>query len=125
MRFSKTIGLVSIGQKAAAKYCLFPMAFVVAALLASSPIQAQQYLGTLSGSVADATGAKIVGANVTAKDITTNFETKVVTNGSGEYTIPFLTPDTYTVTIASLASAMKPGAISSSPPGKPCSRTSS
>jgi hypothetical protein len=101
MRFSKTIGLVSIGQKAAAKYCLFPMAFVVAALLASSPIQAQQYLGTLSGSVADATGAKIVGANVTAKDVTTNFETKVVTNGSGEYTIPFLTPDTYTVTIAS------------------------
>ena len=101
MRFSKTIDLVSIGQKAAMKYCLIPMAFVVAAFLASSPIQAQQYLGTLGGSVSDSTGAKIVGASVTAKNVTTNFETKIVTNGSGDYTIPFLTPDTYSVTVAS------------------------
>jgi hypothetical protein len=72
---------------------------VVTALLASSSIQAQQYLGTLSGSVADQTGAKVVGASVTAKAASTNFVTKAVTNGSGDYTIPFLTPDTYTVTI--------------------------
>jgi len=101
MQFRKTIGSVSIRQKAAAKSCLFLLAFVVAALLATSSIQAQQYLGTLSGSVSDATGAKVVGANVTATDVTTNFETKAVTNGSGEYTIPFLTPDTYKVTVAS------------------------
>jgi hypothetical protein len=98
MRFSNTIGIVSTGQKAA-KFCLFLVAFVVTALLASSSIQAQQYLGTLSGSVADQTGAKVVGASVTAKAALTNFETKAITNGSGDYTIPFLTPDTYTVTI--------------------------
>jgi len=69
--------------------------------LASSLVQAQQYLGTLSGSVSDSSGAKVVGANVTATDITTKFETKAVTNGSGSYTIPFLTPDTYSVTVAS------------------------
>ncbi len=62
---------------------------------------AQQYLGTLSGNISDPTGAKIVGANVTATDTTTNFVTKATTNGSGEYTIPFLTPDTYTITVAS------------------------
>ncbi|MGA3160509.1 MAG: carboxypeptidase-like regulatory domain-containing protein [Terracidiphilus sp.] len=90
---------MSTGTKAATKFCLFLVTLVVTGLLATSSIQAQQYLGTLSGSVSDATGAKIVGATVTAKDVTTNFETKVVTNGSGVYTIPFLTPDTYTVTV--------------------------
>jgi Carboxypeptidase regulatory-like domain len=65
------------------------------------PAHAQQYLGTLSGSVSDATGAKIVGAQVTATDTTTNFVTKAVTNGAGHYSIPFLTPDTYTVTTES------------------------
>ena len=98
MRFSNTNGIVSTRQRAA-KFCLFLVTFVVTALLASSSIQAQQYLGTLSGSVADQTGAKVVGASVTAKAASTNFETKAITNGSGDYTIPFLTPDTYTVTI--------------------------
>ena len=101
MQFSKTIGFEVLRQKAAAMSCLFLMAFVVACLAAPSSIHAQQYLGTLSGSVSDPTGAKVVGASVTATDITTKFETKAVTNGSGDYTIPFLTPDTYSVTVAS------------------------
>jgi Carboxypeptidase regulatory-like domain len=64
-----------------------------------TPLRAQQYLGTLNGSVADSTGAKVVGAAVTAKDLTTNFVSKGVTNGEGAYTIPFLTPDVYTITV--------------------------
>jgi len=75
------------------------VAFVAAAIVAPSWIQAHQYLGTLSGSGSDATGVKVVGAKVTAIDVTTKFATNSVTNGSGDYTIPFLTPDTYTVTI--------------------------
>jgi len=100
MKLSKRIDFVSMKHKGAARRCLLLMAFVVTALFASSSIQAQQYLGTLSGSVSDSTGAKVVGANVTATDITTKFETKAVTNGSGDYAIPFLTPDEYTVTLA-------------------------
>jgi len=64
------------------------------------PLQAQQYLGTLSGAVSDSTGAKVIGAQITATDMTTNFATKATTNGVGGYTIPFLTPDTYTINIA-------------------------
>ena len=71
------------------------------ALAGYQPIVAQQYLGTLAGNVADSSGAKVAGATVTAKDVTTNFVTKVVTNAAGEYTIPFLTPDTYSITIES------------------------
>ena len=52
---------------------------------------AQQYLGTISGSVADASGAKVVGAEVAAKDTSTNFVSKGVTNSAGDYTIPSLT----------------------------------
>lgn len=100
MQFRKTIGFEVMRQKAVAISHHFLAAFVVAALVAPSSIQAQQYLGTLSGGVSDSTGAKIVGADVTARDVTTKFETKAITNGSGEYTIPFLTPDTYTITVA-------------------------
>ena len=63
------------------------------------PTQAQQYLGSLSGSVSDPTGAKVVGAEVAATDTTTHFVSKGVTNDSGEYNIPSLTPDVYSITV--------------------------
>jgi Carboxypeptidase regulatory-like domain len=60
---------------------------------------AQQYLGSISGSVSDASGAKVVGADVTATDTTTHFVSRGVTNNSGDYTIPSLTPDVYSITV--------------------------
>ncbi len=63
------------------------------------PLRAQQYLGILTGEVTDASGAKIANADVTATDTTTHFITKTKTNGAGVYTIPFLTPDSYEVTV--------------------------
>ena len=63
------------------------------------PVHAQKYLAGLTGNVSDPTAAKVVGATVTATDVTTKFSTKSVSNGSGEYSIPFLTPDTYNVTV--------------------------
>lgn len=65
------------------------------------PAHAQRYLGSFSGEISDATGAKIPGAVVTATDTTTHFTSKAVTNGTGVYTIPFITPDTYTITVKS------------------------
>ena len=80
-----------------------PGAALVALLLGIAvlmPARAQQYLGTLSGDVSDATGARVAGAQVTATNSATHFETKGVTNGTGEYVLPGITPGTYTVTIA-------------------------
>jgi hypothetical protein len=71
-----------------------PLVFVVSDV----PAHGQKYLAGLTGDVSDTTGAKIVGATVTATDTTTRFVTKAVTNDSGRYNIPFLTPDTYAVT---------------------------
>lgn len=67
--------------------------------LCALPIHAQTYLGALIGRVSDATGARIAGATVTATDTTTHFSTKAVTNGSGSYSIPSLTPDTYNISV--------------------------
>ncbi len=72
---------------------------LVFSILLATTAQAQQYLGTISGSVVDASGAKIVGAAVTATDTTTNFVSNGVTNAAGDYTVPSLTPDVYTVTV--------------------------
>ena len=65
----------------------------------SARMVAQQYLGTLAGTVTDPSGAKVANAQLTATDTVTHFVTRSTTNGTGEYSIPFLTPDTYTLTV--------------------------
>lgn len=75
-------------------------AFALVMLLGSATLYAQQYRGTLTGIVTDASGANIANAKVTATDVITKFTTSTVTNGSGVYTIPLLNPDTYSVTVA-------------------------
>jgi trimeric autotransporter adhesin len=77
--------------------------YLAAALLGAAvfcgSMSAQEYLGKISGQISDPSGAKISGAQVTATDVTTKFVTQSKANETGEYTIPFLTPDTYTVTV--------------------------
>ena len=59
-------------------FLLLGLAFCVA------PICAQErYLSGLIGTVSDTTGAKIVGATVTATDDTTQFVTKATTDKAG------------------------------------------
>jgi hypothetical protein len=60
---------------------------------------AQQYLGTLTGTVTDSSGAKIPNAKLTVTDTVTHYVTRSTTNGTGGYSIPFLTPDIYTLTV--------------------------
>lgn len=75
------------------------LTFVIA--LPWSPLHAQQYLGTISGEVQDATNAKIAGAIVTVQENSTHFKTTARTNGSGVYSVSGLNPGTYTVTASS------------------------
>jgi hypothetical protein len=77
--------------------------FAVVLLLAISvalPAHAQQYLGNISGTVTDVTGAKVPNAEITVTNTDTHFATKGKSNGSGAYSIPFLPPGTYTVSFA-------------------------
>ena len=61
---------------------------------------AQISRGTITGIITDPTGAVIAGARVVATETATGSNSSAVSNKSGEYTIPFLAPGTYRVTIS-------------------------
>ncbi|WP_420236806.1 TonB-dependent receptor domain-containing protein [Telmatobacter bradus] len=81
--------------------------------LFSLGLHAQQYLAGVSGTITDGTGAVVVGATVTAENVDTHFKTLDTTNQVGAYVIPFLTPGTYSVTVAAngFRSAEKTGVV--------------
>jgi hypothetical protein len=60
---------------------------------------AQQYLGSVTGNVTDPSGAQLPGAQVTATEASTHFDTKTVSGADGHYSIPSLQPGTYAITV--------------------------
>ncbi len=73
----------------------------------SGLLRAQRYLGGLSGTVADQTGAILPGAHVTAVEDSTKFKTDVTTSAAGAFSMPSLSPGTYTVTVAAAGFEME------------------
>jgi hypothetical protein len=69
-------------------------------VLGIGQIQAQVLYGTIVGNVTDASGAVIVGANVTATQIATNIVHTTKTNSTGAYSIPNLTSGDYRISIS-------------------------
>jgi len=59
----------------------------------------QTITGSITGLVADPSGAVVSGATVIAANAATSVKTSALTNGSGVYTIRFLPVGTYTLTI--------------------------
>ncbi|MGH9310760.1 MAG: carboxypeptidase-like regulatory domain-containing protein, partial [Vicinamibacterales bacterium] len=77
------------------------LAFVVAcAAMLPAAVQAQAIYGTLTGTIADASGAGVPGATVTIKNEDTGLELSGVTDGTGVYTIRNITGGTYTLRAA-------------------------
>src|SRR2546428_8749991 len=70
-------------------------------LLSGLPLlaRAQDFRATLNGRVVDTTKAAIPGAAVTAHNVETNETVAVTTNADGNYTIPFLRPGAYSLTV--------------------------
>ena len=71
----------------------------------------QEGRGTICGRVTDSTGAVVVGAEVRVTNSETQSSASARTNESGNYTIPYLLPGTYTLTaeIAGFKKAERPG----------------
>ncbi|HWB83940.1 MAG TPA: TonB-dependent receptor [Bryobacteraceae bacterium] len=61
---------------------------------------AQEFRGTLTGRVIDAQDAVIPNVKVTATEVSTGANYDTVSSASGQYTIPFLAPGTYRVTVS-------------------------
>src|ERR1700752_246252 len=64
---------------------------------ASLMVNAQVESGKIVGTVKDASGAILAGAQVTVTETQTNAETKIITNSAGEYVATELKRGTYTV----------------------------
>lgn len=79
----------------AVSLCVFVLILGSFALTAS----AQEFRGTISGTVTDPNGAIIPGATVAVKNVDTNVTSTVTTNDAGAFTVPFLLPGKYNVTV--------------------------
>src|SRR6476661_4878797 len=75
-------------------------ALILALILVSSPVAAQITTGTVTGTVKDAQGGVIPGATVVLVSETRGTKSApAVTNETGTYVFPNVTPDTYTVEV--------------------------
>ena len=72
---------------------------IAAFAAACFPAAAQDARGSFLGRVTDATYAVIVEAAVKATNVDTGVRYSSLTNGSGDYLLPFLLPGTYTITV--------------------------
>ena len=68
-------------------------------VLISSPLLAQKITGDISGDVADASGAVIPSATVTARNLGTDLVRTATTTSSGSYRIPDLPVGNYSVSV--------------------------
>ena len=74
------------------------LAVLAASLLILAPAFGQEFRGTITGTVTDATGAAVPKADIEARNVETSAVTAAQTNEAGIYTVPFLLPGRYTVT---------------------------
>ncbi|HLY62020.1 MAG TPA: carboxypeptidase-like regulatory domain-containing protein [Terriglobia bacterium] len=60
---------------------------------------AQESRGTITGEVFDSSGAVVPGASVTVTNMSTQFKNEAKTNDQGNYTVPFIAPGRYKVSV--------------------------
>lgn len=67
--------------------------------LSTGRVFAQRDLGTITGTVTDASGSAVPNATVTIVEVATGLSYNTITSDSGSYNRPALKPGTYTVTV--------------------------
>lgn len=87
-------------------------------VLASTCALAQFEKGAIGGTVTDATGAVVVGAEVKATSVNNGAVRTTTTNDAGIFTLSSLTPDTYEVTITQKGFAAYKQSVAVTPGGR-------
>jgi hypothetical protein len=77
---------------------MIPLTVILLAGL-SVPLGAQQFSGTVRGTIQDSTGALVPGAEVSVVHIATNDTYTVTTDDNGRYVVPQLKPGFYRITV--------------------------
>ena len=93
MRISSFIS--SFARYTKARLSLLTLAVLLVCVLPAA--FAQEFRATISGKIADATGAVLPNANVTVTEMNTGTTNKTVSDAAGEYVVPFLLPGTYKI----------------------------
>jgi hypothetical protein len=73
---------------------------LVCALFLAALVYGQSFLSSVTGSVADATGALVPNAKVIATEVSTSVQHETVTNASGSYLFSDLPPGAYIITVS-------------------------
>ncbi len=83
------------------RFCqsVFCVSLLFAFAFAPLAVQGQTITATLTGTVTDASGAIIPGANIAATNTSTGVSRSVVSSDSGEFRIPSLPPGSYEITV--------------------------
>ena len=76
------------------------LAMIVLPGALAAPARAQQFTGTLKGTVQDATHALLPGAQVSVVEIATNDSREITTDAQGRWVLPNLKPGTYRVVVS-------------------------
>ncbi len=96
-RLEKKVGVI-LGVFLAFLFCFF----------VSVPVHAQVTGATLSGTVTDASGAVVAGAQISVKNNATGTSRDATADSSGFYTLPNLTPGDYEVRISAKGTRRRP-----------------
>jgi len=72
---------------------------LLALCLCAPPAGAQDFRGALTGRVVDNQGGRLPGATVTATHLPTNVVSTAVTDSDGGFSLPYLAPGAYRVTV--------------------------
>ena len=76
-------------------------AFILTLLIVPAAVaQTQSTTGTIQGTVVDANGAVVPGANVEIKNLETNFTRTLTSDEDGRFVAPLLQPGNYSVTVS-------------------------
>src|ERR1700675_4493929 len=75
-------------------------AALLLSILCSYPVRGQVVGGTISGTISDKSGAVVVNATVSMKNLATGVSTAVKTNAQGLYSLPNLLPGDYQQSVA-------------------------
>jgi len=75
------------------------LAAISVLLVVSQPMLAQETTGQINGTIFDAQGAAVVGAEITATASSTGFRRTTMSTGSGTYSLPLLPPGSYNLTV--------------------------
>jgi len=91
--------MLAIASRMRVRMATTVVAFLMVSLSTPGAAFGQIKSGTITGTVTDSAGAVLPGANVSVINQETNVVTSVVTDDTGSFTVPYLTPGKYTVNV--------------------------